>query len=68
MEDTSTQGLVLEAFLYKLIRFKAFGHYVNMCEMSLMTATTTDAVKVISQDFPDLDLKKPEYGYDEEDR
>lgn len=62
-QSVSAQGPALQAFLYKLLWSKEFGHFVNLCRVSVMTMATIDAVKVTLEDFPDLDLRKKEYGY-----
>lgn len=51
--------------MYKVIQSKAFRYYVNSCRMALIPLTTTDVVELINLDFPNLDIKKVEYGYDE---
>lgn len=51
--------------LYKLIRSNAFSKFVNECGMSQMTSTTIAALEVVATDFPDLDVKKDKYRYDE---
>lgn len=39
-----------------------FGRYVNACGMAI---TPVVAIELISLDFPDLDISKTKYGYDE---
>lgn len=63
-----TQGPMISAVLHKLVRTKAFGDYISACADALNLAATTDAIKLISLDHPELDIKKPMYGYDEEAR
>lgn len=43
---------------------KAFGEYVNNCGDDINPLATTNAIELISLDFPDLDIKKSDYMYD----
>lgn len=63
-----SQGPVIEVALYKIFRTKAFGRCVNQYGMALTPVVTIDRWKLINLDFPDLDIRKDIYGYDEEAR
>lgn len=62
------QGSFIQDSLYKIIRPKAFGAYVNRCDMSLTLVASTDAVELICFNFPNLNIKKDICGYDVEAR
>lgn len=47
------------------MRLKAFGCYMNACSHAISPVVTMDAIELISLDFPDLNIKKSDYGYDE---
>lgn len=64
----TSQGPMIESSLYKLVRTHAFGDYISACGNVLNPAATTDAIEMISLDFPELDIQKALYGYDEEVR
>lgn len=59
----ASQDPLLQAFLYKLIRTNTFGEYINACGEAINPLVTTEAIELISMDHPDLDIKKPDYGY-----
>lgn len=60
--------LGFEATLYKVIRAKAFGRYFSQCGMTLTPVVSTNVMELIILDFPNLDIRKDIYGYDEEAR
>lgn len=62
------QGPGLQATLYKVIRLKAFGLYVNSYGMALTPVATIDKVELVRLDFPNLDIRNSKYGYDEVSR
>lgn len=62
-----SQGKFLQAFLYKLTQSSAFGEFVNECGDVINPLATTDAIELITLDHPKIDVKKPEYGYDDKD-
>lgn len=62
----STQDPLIRVFLYKLVMTKAFNDYINTCVDALNPATTTDTIKLISMVYPELEIKKATYGYNEE--
>ena len=68
MQVIKSQGHLLQAFLYKLIGSTTFGEFINSCDEVINLLATTDAIDLISLDHPELDIKKPEYGYDSEVR
>lgn len=60
-----SQGPMIKASLYKLVRTQAFGEYVNACADALNPAAATDAIELVSMDYLELDIKKAMYGYNE---
>lgn len=62
------QGALLQAFLYKLTLSSAFGEFVNECGDVINPLATTDAIELITLDHSEIDIKKPEYGYDKDIR
>lgn len=62
----TSQGPLLQAFLYKLMRTNAFGEYINQCGGAINPLAMTDAIELISMDHPNLDINKLEYGYDKD--
>lgn len=56
---------MIEVNLYKFVRTQAFGEYINGCADSLNPAATTNAIELISLDYPELNIKKAMYRYDE---
>lgn len=61
-----SQGSLLQAFLYKPMRTNAFREYMNQCGEVINPFTTTDAIELISMDHTDLEINKPDYGYDKD--
>lgn len=64
----SLQGPMIKASLYKLMRTQGNGNYVNSCTNALNLVAMIDTVELISVDFPELDIRKTLYGYNEEAR
>lgn len=64
----ASQGSLLQAFLYKLIRTNTFGEYLNACGGAIDPLATREAIELISLDHPSLDMKKVDYGYDKDIR
>lgn len=54
--------------LYKLLQTLAFGVYISACANAFNLVATIDAIKMISLDFLELDIRKTLYGCDEEVR
>lgn len=57
---------MIKALLHKLVRTKAFGEYISACADVLNLATTTDAIELISMNYPELETRKTMYGYNKE--
>lgn len=57
---------MLKAFLHKLVRTEAFGDYISSYADALNPAAMTDAIEMVNMDYPELDVKKAMYGYNEE--
>lgn len=60
----SSQGSLMQATVYKLLRTNVFGEYVNAYGSAINPLATTETIELISQDFPDMDIKKSDYRYD----
>lgn len=54
----SSQESLLRATVYKLLRTNNFGEYVNACGSAINPLATTEAIELISLDYPDLEIKK----------
>lgn len=61
----SSRGSLMQATIYKLLRTKAFGYFVNVCGNAINRVATIDAIELINLDFLDMDIKRSDYGYDE---
>lgn len=59
---TASQGPLLQVTIYKLLRTKAFGEYVNACEDAINPLMITDAIELIILDFLELNIKRSDYG------
>lgn len=61
-----TQGPLIQASLYMIIHTQSFGRYINWCGMALTPIASTKAVELISFNYPDLNIKNANFGYDSE--
>lgn len=48
----TSQGPMIDASLYKLVRTQAFGDYITACASALNHGGTTNTIEMISLDYP----------------
>lgn len=62
------QGSLLLALLYKIFRSNTLCEYMNFCSIHLIDAASIETVKVVLEDYLDLNIKDKKYRYLKERR
>lgn len=61
-----SQGPLLQATIYKLIKTNSFAEYVKACGGAINPLVKTETIELIRLDYPHIDITKSSYGYEKD--
>lgn len=57
------QRVLPYTWLYKLFTSSTFGEFMNACVKAQIKGAVTEALEMIKEDFPEVDVLQAKYGY-----